>query len=101
MPAPSPASRHKCRLATSPGLRLATDCASRGRGGSRPNPSNRDEVPHLFLILRCRGYPCPRKCETHGGFHIKSSDLPFPLNPEEFLDRRERLGLRQPRRLSH
>src|ERR1700735_3504539 len=21
--------------------------------------------------LRCRGYPCPGKCETHGGFHIQ------------------------------
>ncbi len=24
----------------------------------------------IFSSLRCRGYPCPRKWETHGGFHI-------------------------------
>src|ERR1700721_4704167 len=28
-----------------------------------------------FFPLRCRGYPCPRKCETHGGFHIKLTFL--------------------------
>src|SRR5258708_3349592 len=37
---------------------------------SSNKPSNGDEVPHLFLILRCKGYPCRRKCETHRGFHI-------------------------------
>jgi hypothetical protein len=24
-----------------------------------------------FLISGCRGHPCPRRCGTHGGFHIK------------------------------
>src|SRR5258707_2188362 len=45
--------------------------------------------------LRCRGYPCPRMCETHGGFHVQissyssrmrrlsgRSSLP-PLNPSQ------------------
>ena len=36
--------------------------------------SNRDEVPHpaavpIFFNIGCRSHPCPRKCETHGGFH--------------------------------
>ena len=38
--------------------------------------SNRDEVPHLFLITGCRAQPprrcrCRRKRETHRGFHIQ------------------------------
>src|SRR5258705_9241204 len=33
--------------------------------------SNRDEVPHLCLNTGGRGHPCPRRCGTHGGFHIK------------------------------
>src|SRR5260370_36237765 len=36
--------------------------------------SNRDEVPHLSLTIGCRGHPCPRRRETHGGFHIQSSE---------------------------
>src|SRR5271166_2291889 len=32
--------------------------------------------------LRCRGYPCRRKYETHRGFHLQlSSTLPFPSSP--------------------
>src|SRR5258708_9443482 len=31
-----------------------------------------------FFFTGCRGHPCPRRCGTHGGFRIKSSDLPFP-----------------------
>src|ERR1700688_4014611 len=38
--------------------------------------SNRDEVPHLIFGLRCSGYPCPRKRETHGGFHIQLRSSP-------------------------
>src|SRR5208283_42850 len=39
--------------------------------------SNRAK-PASFLSIGCRGHPCPRKCETHGGFHIQFSDFPFP-----------------------
>ncbi len=49
----------------------------KGREETHPplrDESNRDEVP--FLIIGCRGHPCPRRCGTHGGFHIKSNDLP-------------------------
>ena len=41
-----------------------------------------------------QGSPLPRKCETHGGFHIQSSDLPFPLPavlPPSFALRSARL----------
>src|ERR1700685_3790401 len=38
--------------------------------------SNRDEVPHLSSITRCRAQPCRRKRETHRGFHIQCSDSP-------------------------
>src|ERR1039457_4981287 len=45
-------------------------------------PSNRAK-PASYSSLRYRGYPCPRKCETHGGVHIQlSSSLPpspFPV----------------------
>ena len=27
-----------------------------------------------FISLRCRGYPCPRKCETPGG--VSLTDFP-------------------------
>ncbi len=30
------------------------------------------------LDTGCRGHPCRRKRETHRGFHIQLSDLPFP-----------------------
>jgi hypothetical protein len=26
---------------------------------------------HFSLFTGCRGYPCPRRCGTHGGFRIK------------------------------
>src|SRR5579864_8393047 len=25
-----------------------------------------------YLYPGCRGHPCPRRCGTHGGFHIKN-----------------------------
>src|SRR5271156_3052251 len=36
---------------------------------------------HFAISTGCRGHPCPRRCGTHGGFRIKSSDLPFPVLP--------------------
>ena len=39
--------------------------------GSRPSKA----ATPSFLNTGCRGHPCPRKRETHGGFHIQSSEL--------------------------
>jgi hypothetical protein len=33
---------------------------------------------HFATCIGYRGHPCPRRRGTHGGFHIQSSDLPFP-----------------------
>src|SRR6202790_1163938 len=42
---------------------------------------------HFAIGTGCRGHPCPRKFETHGGFQIKSSDLlssrPLSMVPED------------------
>src|SRR5271166_63561 len=47
---------------------------------ARPNSSNRDEVPHLFFLSTgCRGHPCPRKCETHGGVSLTIKFCIHPL----------------------
>src|ERR1019366_2215512 len=34
-------------------------------------PFEQGEARIFSLNIGCRGHPCPRKCETHGGFHIK------------------------------
>src|ERR1700719_1240541 len=41
-----------------------------------PSPSIQSAAKaasQLTKVLRCRGYPCPRKRETQEGFHIESS----------------------------
>src|SRR5258708_10141533 len=35
---------------------------------------------HFAISTGCRGHPCRRKCETHRGFQIQLSDLPFPIS---------------------
>ena len=55
--------------------------SSRERGESSRSPKDLEQnwrPRHFAISTGCRGHPCPRKRETHGGFHIKSSDLPFP-----------------------
>src|SRR5271163_3768879 len=65
-----------------PPLRVGLSLTGRGKKG--PNPSNRDEVPHLsFLNTGCRGHPCPRRCGTQAGSTLNqlppSSLPPRPL----------------------
>src|SRR5258708_2862571 len=40
--------------------------------------------PASVLITGCRGHPCPRKCETHGGFHYNKFLGPKNLTPNPF-----------------
>jgi len=43
--------------------------------------------PQALLILRCRDYPCPRKRETHGGFHIRFVCHSARVPQQNYFDR--------------
>ena len=58
--------------------RFATKSNQAATGTALPsNLSNRPSGRIFILTLRCRGYPCPGKRETHGGFRIQSSERAF------------------------
>src|SRR5579862_5629332 len=43
------------------------------------NPRAKGRPRHFAISYhRVQGHPCRRKRETHRGFHIQLSDLPFP-----------------------
>jgi hypothetical protein len=62
----------------------------------KPIRYQQQEVRHALMNTGCRGHPCPRKRETHGGFHIKSSEF-FPTSTPL---RRARGSAPAPRRTS-
>src|ERR1700730_437767 len=74
-----------CDPEPSPTGRVAADLLSRNVTGevrsvplTTPHLRAKGRPRHFAISTGCRGHPCPRKRETHGGFHIQSSELPCP-----------------------
>src|SRR6202453_3292130 len=75
---------------------------SRGPTTSNPTHFQQGRSPASFLIIGCRGHPCPRRCGTHGGFHIKSflrSYLLLRRDARTPLHERSHVDLERPRTL--
>ena len=70
----SGATRAICRSCSTPRgrERMREDSLRSGRTGEEKRRPEREVSHHFATITGCRGHPCPRKRETHGGFHVKS-----------------------------
>src|ERR1700684_4569093 len=69
---------------------------------SEKRSSKQGRSPASFLTTGCRGHPCPRRCGTHGGFHIKSflrSYLLLRRDTRTPLHERSHVDLERPRTL--
>jgi hypothetical protein len=77
MGATSPATKRERRIIGCAERYILTGARYYTQGRPFPQTLERNGVFDIsrFPITGCRGHPCRRKRETHGGFHIQSNDF--------------------------